>query len=142
MLYQVHLQDSDSTNYNSIDCKGYRFSFYISDMQYGQEGQILVVFFNLWLAISNNINSDRKLIEYCSIVLMFVCSFVMTLTRTLPWTALLVHRQLYGEESFLSCSAVLKLCLFPRYDSGKRQAVDSVFKANVASGWFSGESFH
>ena len=73
MLYQVYLQDLVSADnfYRLVDQSiDFRFLYKATKKYYGDEGQESidpVVFFKICLVgYLNNINSDRKLIEYCS----------------------------------------------------------------------------
>jgi transposase len=106
---------------------------------YGQEGQESidpVVFFKICLVgYLNNINSDRKLIEYCSNCLDVRLFFRYDIDEALLWHSTISRtRQLYGEEVFLDLfKRVLSLCVSKGMVRGKRQAVDSAFiKANAS----------
>jgi transposase len=142
MLYQVHLQDLiPEHNYYRLLEKAIDFHFlYKSTSQYygaeGQESIDPVVFFKICLVgYLNNINSDRKLIEYCSNCLDVRLFIRYDIDEALPWHSTISRtRQLYGEEVFLTLfKAVLKLCVSKGMIRGKRQAVDSVFiKANAS----------
>lgn len=142
MLYQVHLQDLiPEQNYyrlldNAID---FRFLYKATKNYYGEEGQESidpVVFFKICLVgYLNNINSDRKLIEYCSNCLDVRLFIRYDIDEALPWHSTISRtRQLYGEEIFLNLfKEVLRLCVSKGMIRGKRQAVDSVFiKANAS----------
>ncbi|MGH2665949.1 transposase, partial [Flavobacterium sp.] len=73
MLYQVHLQDlvSEHNYYRMLDSAlDFHFLYKATAKYYAEEGQEStdpIVFFKICLVgYLNNINSDRKLIEYCS----------------------------------------------------------------------------
>lgn len=106
---------------------------------YGTEGQESidpVVFFKICLVgYLNNINSDRKLIEFCSNCLNIRLFLQYDLDEALPWHSTISRtRQLYGEEVFLTLfQRVLSMCVQAGMVRGKRQAVDSAFvKANAS----------
>ena len=142
MLYQVHLQDliPEQNFYRLLDkAIDFHFLYKATAHYYGEEGQESidpVVFFKICLVgYLNNINSDRKLIEYCSNCLDVRLFIRYDIDEALPWHSTISRtRQLYGEEVFLSLfKAVLKLCVSKGMIRGKRQAVDSVFiKANAS----------
>ena len=142
MLYQVHLQDliPEHNYYRLLDkAIDFHFIFKATAKYYGEEGQESidpVVFFKICLVgYLNNINSDRKLIEYCSNCLDVRLFIRYDIDETLPWHSTISRtRQLYGEEVFLTLfKEVLKLCVSKGMVRGKRQAVDSVFiKANAS----------
>jgi len=106
---------------------------------YGSEGQESidpVVFFKICLVgYLNNINSDRKLIEYCGDSLALRLFLRYDIDEQLPWHSTISRtRQLYGEEVFRSLfKEVLRLCVAKGMVSGRRQAMDSAFiKANAS----------
>ena len=142
MLYQVHLADliPEHNFYRLLDQSiDFRFLYKATAKYYGDEGQESidpVVFFKICLVgYLNNINSDRKLIEYCSNCLDVRLFIRYDIDESLPWHSTISRtRGLYGEEVFLSLfKAVLKLCVSKGMIRGKRQAVDSVFiKANAS----------
>lgn len=142
MLYQVHLTDLIPAHnfYRLLDQSiDFRFLYKATAKYYGDEGQESidpVVFFKICLVgYLNNINSDRKLIEYCSNCLDVRLFIRYDIDEALPWHSTISRtRQLYGEEVFLSLfKEVLKLCVSKGMIRGKRQAVDSVFiKANAS----------
>ena len=106
---------------------------------YGLEGQESidpVVFFKVLLVgYLNNINSDRKLIEFCSDSLAIRLFLKYDIDEALPWHSTISRtRQLYGEEVFLGLfQQILTLCVQKGMVRGKRQAVDSAFiKANAS----------
>jgi transposase len=142
MIYQVHLGDLVAKDNfyrklnNSIDLS---FIYKETAKYYGSEGQESidpVVFFKICLiGYLNNINSDRKLIEYCSNCLDIRLYVHYDIDEALPWHSTISRtRQLYGEEVFLELfKKVLSLCVQQGMVRGKRQAVDSAFiKANAS----------
>jgi len=81
------------------------------------------------------INSDRKLIEYCSDSLAIRLFIRYDIDEPLPWHSTISRtRQLYGEEVFLSLfRKILSMCVSKGMVSGRRQAMDSAFiKANAS----------
>jgi transposase len=142
ILYQVHLQDliPEQNFYRLLDkAIDFHFLYKATALYYGEQGQESidpVVFFKICLVgYLNNINSDRKLIEYCSNCLDVRLFIRYDIDEALPWHSTISRtRQLYGEEVFLGLfKAVLKLCVSKGMIRGKRQAVDSVFiKANAS----------
>jgi transposase len=115
------------------------FLYKQTSLYYGKEGQQSidpVVFFKLCLVgYLNNINSDRKLIEYCSNCLDVRWYLKYDIDEELPWHSTISRtRQLYGEEVFLSLfQQILKLCIDKGMVRGKRQAIDSAYiKANAS----------
>lgn len=142
MMYQVQLQElvSEDNFYRQVDKSiDFQFLYSATAKYYGEEGQESidpVVFFKICLVgYLNNINSDRRLIEYCSNCLdvrLFIC---YDIDEALPWHSTISRtRQLYGEEVFLALfKKVLSLCVTKGMVRGKRQAMDSVFiKANAS----------
>ena len=142
MLYQVHLQDliPEQNYYRLLDkAIDFRFLYKATKPYYGEEGQESidpVVFFKICLVgYLNNINSDRKLIDYCSNCLDVRLFIRYDIDESLPWHSTISRtRQLYGEEIFLQLfKQVLSLCIEKGMVRGKRQAVDSAFiKANAS----------
>ena len=142
MLYQVHLQDliPEHNFYRLLDnAIDFHFLYKATAQYYGDEGQESidpVVFFKICLVgYLNNINSDRKLIEYCSNCLDVRLFIRYDIDEALPWHSTISRtRQLYGEEVFLDLfKRVLQMCVSKGMIRGKRQAVDSVFiKANAS----------
>ena len=142
MLYQVHLQDliPEHNYYRLLDkAIDFHFLYKATAQYYGEEGQESidpVVFFKICMVgYLNNINSDRKLIEYCSNCLDVRLFIRYDIDEPLPWHSTISRtRQLYGEEVFLDLfKTVLQLCVSKGMVRGKRQAVDSVFiKANAS----------
>lgn len=110
-----------------------------TEKYYGREGQESVdpvVFFKICLVgYLNNINSDRKLIEYCSNCLDIRLFLQYDIDEPLPWHSTFSRtRQLFGEEVFLLLfKKVLSLCIEKGMVRGKRQAIDSAYiKANAS----------
>jgi len=142
MMYQVHISNLVPENnfYRQLDkALDMRFLYKSTEQYYGDEGQESidpVVFFKICLAgYLNNINSDRKLIEYCSDSLAIRLFLKYDIDEPLPWHSTISRtRQLYGEEVFLELfRKVLSLCVEKEMVKGKRQAVDSAFiKANAS----------
>ncbi|MEL1255544.1 transposase, partial [Flavobacterium sp. DGU38] len=142
ILYQVQLQDliAEDNFYRLLDKSiDFHFLYKATSPYYGAEGQESidpVVFFKICLVgYLNNINSDRKLIEYCSNCLDVRLFIRYDIDETLPWHSTISRtRQLYGEEVFLELfRKILSLCVAKGMVQGKRQAVDSAFiKANAS----------
>jgi transposase len=106
---------------------------------YGREGQESidpVVFFKILLVgYLNNINSDRKLISFCSDSLAIRLFLKYDIDEVLPLHSTISRtRQLYGESVFLELfQQILQKCVAKGMVKGKRQAVDSAFiKANAS----------
>ena len=142
MIYQLHLQELVPRDnfYRQLDAAlDLHFLYKATESYYGDEGQESidpVVFFKICLVgYLNNINSDRKLIEYCSNCLDVRLFIRYDLDEPLPWHSTISRtRQLYGEEVFLELfRKVLSMCVRKGMVRGKRQAVDSAFiKANAS----------
>lgn len=142
ILYQVQLQDliAEDNFYRLLDKSiDFHFLYKATSPYYGAEGQESidpVVFFKICLVgYLNNINSDRKLIEYCSNCLDVRLFIRYDIDETLPWHSTISRtRQLYGEEVFLELfRKILSLCVAKGMVQGKRLAVDSAFiKANAS----------
>ena len=98
---------------------------------YGSEGNESidpVVFFKIMLVgYLNNINSDRKLLEYCSDSLAVRLYLGYDIDEILPWHSTISRtRQLYGEDVFLNLfQQVLQLCVSKGMVRGTRQTVHS-----------------
>jgi transposase len=106
---------------------------------YGKEGQESidpVVFFKvLIVGYLNNIQSDRRLMDYCANSLDIRLFLRYDLDEKLPWHSTISRtRQLYGEELFLELfRKILSMCVEKGMVRGKRQAIDSAFvKANAS----------
>jgi transposase len=142
MFYQLSLNDlvADDNFYRKLgESLDLRYLQKATAKYYGREGQESIdpiVFFKILLVgYLNNINSDRKLIEYCSNCLDVRLFLKYDLDNSLPWHSTISRtRQLYGEEVFLSLfQQVLSLCVQKGMVRGKRQAVDAAFiKANAS----------
>jgi transposase len=142
LMYQVHLDElvSKYNFYRQLDATlDLHFLYDSTAFYYGDEGQESidpVVFFKICLVgYLNNINSDRKLIEYCSNCLDIRLFIRYDIDEALPWHSTISRtRQLYGEEVFLELfRTVLRMCVQKGMVRGKRQAVDSAFiKANAS----------
>lgn len=116
-----------------------RFLYKATQSFYGTQGQASidpVVFFKLLLVgYLNNLNSDRKLIEFAANCLDVRLFLGYELDESLPWHSTISRtRALLGEEVFLSLfKRVLSLCVEKGMVRGKRQAIDSAFvKANAS----------
>jgi transposase len=142
MMYQVHLDDLVPKNnfYRLLERElNLHFLYKATEKYYGDEGQESidpVVFFKICLVgYLNNINSDRRLIDYCSDSLAIRLYLKYDIDEPLPWHSTISRtRQLYGEEIFLSLfRKVLTMCVEKGMVNGRRQAVDSAFiKANAS----------
>jgi transposase len=142
LYYQVSLDQLVSENNfyrNLSQILDLSFLYKATTDYYGREGQASidpVVFFKILLVgYLNNINSDRRLIEFCSDSLGIRLFLKYDLDEALPWHSTISRtRQLYSEELFLELfQRVLKLCIQKGMVRGKRQAVDSAFiKANAS----------
>lgn len=141
-MYQVHLNSlvpKDNFYRKLEEVLDMSFLYKDTARYYGTEGQESidpVVFFKICLiGYLNNINSDRKLIEYCSNCLDTRLFMRYDIDECLPWHSTISRtRQLYGEDVFLSLfRKVLSLCVQKGMIRGKRQAIDSAFiKANAS----------
>jgi transposase len=142
MMYQVHIGDLvPNDNFYRILDKELKLTYLYKATRhyYGDEGQESidpVVFFKICLiGYLNNINSDRRLIDYCSDSLAIRLYLKYDIDENLPWHSTISRtRQLYGKEVFLSLfKEVLRLCVEKGMVSGRRQATDSAFiKANAS----------
>jgi transposase/ribosomal protein S17E len=141
-LYNVHIDDLvPKDNFYRLLNKelNLHFLYKATAKYYGYEGQESidpVVFFKICLVgYLNNINSDRKLIEYCSDSLAIRLFIKYDIDEALPWHSTISRtRQLYGEEVFLDLfRKILSMCIEKGMVSGKRQAVDSAFIKASAS---------
>ena len=106
---------------------------------YGSSGQKSidpVVFFKLCLVgYLENIISDRKLIEHCSMRLDILFFIDYDIDDELPWHSTISRtRQLFPEEIFEEVfTKVLKMCIDKGMVSGHTQAIDSApVKANAS----------
>ena len=141
-MYQLSLEDlvPQDNFYRLLDRElDLGFLYRSTAHFYGAEGQDSidpVVFFKICLVgYLNNINSDRKLIQFCANALDIRLYLRYDIDELLPWHSTISRtRQRYGEHVFLHLfRAVLKQCIDKGMVRGKRQAVDSAFiKANAS----------
>lgn len=141
-MYQVCLEDlvPQDNFYRLLDRElDLSFLYRSTAHFYGSEGQESidpVVFFKICLVgYLNNINSDRKLMQFCANALDIRLYLRYDIDELLPWHSTVSRtRQLYGEDVFLQLfRSVLKQCIDKGMVRGKRQAVDSAFiKANAS----------
>ncbi len=110
-----------------------------TEKYYGQEGQESIdpaVFFKICLiGYINNINSDRKLIEFCADSLGIRLFLGYDIDEPLPWHSTISRtRQLYGEEVFKQLfEQVFEKCMESGMIAGHTQAIDGAFlKANAS----------
>ena len=142
MMYQVYLDDlvPQDNYYRLIEKElDLKFLYAATSPYYGIDGQESidpVVFFKICLVgYLNNINSDRKLIEFCNDSLAIRLFLKYDIDEPLPWHSTISRtRQLYGEEVFLLLfRKVLSMCVKKGMVRGKRQAIDSaLIKANAS----------
>ncbi len=102
----------------------------------GQKSIDPVVFFKLCLVgYLENIISDRKLIEHCSMRLDILYFLDYNIDEALPWHSTLSRtRELFPEEVFTEVfEHVLKMCIQKKMVAGHSQAIDSApIKANAS----------
>lgn len=110
-----------------------------TEKYYGHEGQESidpVVFFKTCLiGYINNINSDRRLAEYCADSLGIRLFLGYDIDEPLPWHSTISRtRQLYGEEVFKQLfEQVFEKCIESGMIAGHTQALDGAFlKANAS----------
>jgi len=110
-----------------------------TEKYYGSEGQESidpVVFFKICLVgYINNINSDRRLAEYCADSLGIRLFLGYDIDEPLPWHSTISRtRQLYGEEVFKKLfEQVFEKCMESGMIAGHTQALDGAFlKANAS----------
>lgn len=142
MLYQVSIDSlvpPDNFYRLLAQTLDLNFLYKATAKYYGTEGQESidpVVFFKICLiGYLNNINSDRRLMAYCSNCLDTRWYLKYDIDEDLPWHSTISRtRQLYGEEVFLSLfQKVLSMCVQKGMIRGKRQAIDSAYiKANAS----------
>jgi transposase len=142
MMYQVNINElvgSDNFYRKLSQTLDLTFLYKATAPYYGSEGQESidpVVFFKICLiGYLNNINSDRRLIAYCSNCIDVRWYLKYDIDEELPWHSTISRtRQLYGEDVFLSLfQKVLSLCIEKGMLRGKRQAIDSAYiKANAS----------
>lgn len=106
---------------------------------YGNSGQQSidpVVFFKISLVgYFENIISDRKLIEHCSMRLDILYFLNYDIDEPLPWHSTISRtRQLFTEDIFvMAFTKVLQMCIDQGMVSGHTQAIDSApIKANAS----------
>lgn len=106
---------------------------------YGDSGQQSidpVVFFKISLVgYLENIISDRKLIEHCSMRLDILYFLNYDIDESLPWHSTISRtRQLFTEDIFvIAFTKVLQICIDKGMVSGHTQAMDSApIKANAS----------
>ena len=142
LFYQVTLEQlvSPDNFYRKLDSAiDLHFLYKSTASYYGSEGQESidpVVFFKMLLVgYLNNINSDRKLVDFCSNCLDVRLFLKYDLDEQLPWHSTISRtRQLYGEEVFLGLfQQILSMCVSKGMVRGKRQAIDGAYiKANAS----------
>uniref|UniRef100_UPI001FE4FA25 IS1182 family transposase n=1 Tax=Adhaeribacter radiodurans TaxID=2745197 RepID=UPI001FE4FA25 len=115
------------------------FLYQLTQAYYGRCGQQSidpVVFFKLCLVgYLENITSDRKLIEHCSMRLDLLYFLNYQIDEPLPWHSTVSRtRQLYPEALFESLfDKVFRLCVEKGMVAGDIQAIDSApIKANAS----------
>ncbi len=116
-----------------------RFLYPLTKGYYGESGQKSidpVVFFKLCLVgYLENIISDRKLIDHCSMRLDILYFIGYDIDEELPWHSTISRtRQLFPESIFEEVfTRVLGLCVEKGMVSGHTQAIDSApVKANAS----------
>lgn len=142
IYYQVSLNDlvPQDNFYRKLNQElDLNYLYKATAQYYGREGQESidpVVFFKILLVgYLNNVNSDRKLIAFCSDSLAIRLFLKYDIDESLPWHSTISRtRQLYGESVFLELfQQILQKCVAKGMVRGKRQAVDSAFiKANAS----------
>jgi transposase len=142
LMYHISLEDLVPENnfYRLVNKElDLKFLYKSTEKYYGSEGQESidpVVFFKICLVgYLNNINSDRKLIEFCNDSLAIRLFLKYDIDEPLPWHSTISRtRQLYGEEIFLELfRKILSMCISKGMVRGKRQAIDSaLIKANAS----------
>lgn len=117
----------------------WEFLYQSTEKYYGKCGQQSidpVVFFKLVLVgYLENIASDRRLIEHCSMRLDILYFLGYNLDDSLPWHSTVSRtRQLLGQEVFESLfERVLAQCVEKGMVAGERQCMDPAFvKANAS----------
>ena len=111
----------------------------VTSEYYGIEGQKSIdpaVFFKpMLVGYLENICSDRKIVEQCSLRLDVLYFLGYDIDEPLPWHSTLSRtRKLFGEEVFLGFFRdILRKCIEKGIVDGRTQAVDSAFiKANAS----------
>jgi len=115
------------------------FIYPLTKPYYGKSGKKSidpVVFFKICLVgYLENINSDRQLIEYCSMRMDILYFLDYNIDEPLPWhTTISRTRKLFDETFFETLfSKVLQMCIQAGMVSGDTQAIDSTpVKANAS----------
>ena len=115
------------------------FLYKLTKVYYGVSGQKSidpVVFFKLCLVgYLENIISDRKLIDHCSMRLDILFFIGYDIDEELPWHSTISRtRQLFPESVFQEVfTKVLRMCIEKGMVSGHTQAIDSApVKANAS----------
>ena len=115
------------------------FLYKLTAPYYGSGGQQSidpVVFFKMSLVgYMENIISDRKLVEHCSMRLDILYFLNYDIDEPLPWHSTISRtRQLYTQEVFeVAFTKVLQMCIDKGMVSGHTQAIDSApVKANAS----------
>lgn len=116
-----------------------RYLYKETERYYGKSGQKSidpVVFFKLCLiGYLENIISDRKLVQHCSMRLDLLYFIGYDLDEELPWHSTISRtRQLFPEQLFEHLfTRVLQMCMDKGMVSGHTQAIDSApVKANAS----------
>ena len=115
------------------------FLYQLTKLYYGSCGQKSidpVVFYKLCLVgYLENITSDRKIVEHCSMRLDILYFLGFDIDEELPWHSTVSRtRKLFPESLFESVfEQVLKMCIDKGMVSGHTQAMDSApVKANAS----------
>ena len=116
-----------------------RFLYKLTEAYYGKEGQKSVdpvVFFKLCLVgYLENIISDRKIIDFCSMRLDVLFFLGYDIDEELPWHSTISRtRKLFPESVFEQVfNKILQMCVEEGMVFGKIQAIDSApVKANAS----------
>jgi len=116
-----------------------RFLYKLTKSYYGDSGQKSidpVVFYKLCLVgYLENIISDRKLIDHCSMRMDILLFLGYDIDEPLPWHSTISRtRQLFPEDLFEKVfTQVLSMCIEKGMVSGHTQAIDSApVKANAS----------
>ena len=115
------------------------FLYELTAPYYGSSGQQSidpVVFFKMSLVgYMENIISDRKLVDHCSMRLDILYFLNYDIDESLPWHSTISRtRQLFTQEVFeVAFTKVLQMCIDKGMVSGHTQAIDSApVKANAS----------
>src|SRR5580692_11705480 len=136
MIYSVHLDGlvPKGNFYRRLSQElDMQFLYRETEKYYGMEGQESidpVVFFKICMVgYINNINSDRRLIEYCSDSLGIRLFLGYDIDEALPWHSNISRtRQLYGEEVFKQLfEQVFEKCMGSGMIAGHTQVLDGAF---------------